>query len=182
MWEHGLYILGDSAYALRPFLLTPYDNANHGTPEDVYNYYHSSNRIFVECAFGEIDARWGILWSPLRFSLQYNINVIDATMRLHNYIVMLDIKTKKRKKLDGEFDNELLAYMRANPGNIVGIFGDNHRPTGTGYGGSESQHVQQLKKAGELARNQIRDKLSRLGLNRLRANWYRSETGRIVET
>ena len=59
----------------------------HGTPEDNYNFFQSSSRISVECAFGEIGLQWGILWKPLRFSLVHNVDVIDACMRLHNFIV-----------------------------------------------------------------------------------------------
>ena len=42
--------------------LPPFDNVLHGTNEDNYNFFHSSSRICVECTFGEIDLRWGILW------------------------------------------------------------------------------------------------------------------------
>ena len=35
--------------------MTPYDNTMHGTSEDNFNYFHSSAKIVVECAFGEID-------------------------------------------------------------------------------------------------------------------------------
>jgi len=37
------YLIADLAYALRPFLITPYPNADSGTPEDAFNYYHSCN-------------------------------------------------------------------------------------------------------------------------------------------
>ena len=56
--REGVYIVGDSAYALRNYLLTPYDNAGPGTAEDTFNFYQSSCRIWVECCFGEIDRRW----------------------------------------------------------------------------------------------------------------------------
>ena len=85
--EKGLYFVGDSAYNLKSFLLTPFDNAFHGTPEDNYNFFYSSSQISVECAFGEIDLRWGILWRQLQFSLKHNIQNIDACMRMHNFIV-----------------------------------------------------------------------------------------------
>jgi hypothetical protein len=85
--EQKFYFIGDSAYAIKSFLMTPFDNAVHGTPEDNYNFFHSSSRIWVECAFGEIDLRWGILWKPLGFRLRHNVNIIDACMRLHNFIV-----------------------------------------------------------------------------------------------
>ena len=79
--NHGLYIVGDSAYAIRSFLLVPFDNARPSSDEDSFNYHHSTCRIWVECAFGEIDMRWGIFWRPLQFSLQNNLQVIDAGLR-----------------------------------------------------------------------------------------------------
>ena len=44
-------------------------------------------RIYVECAFGEIDRRWGILWKPLQGSLDSHKYTIDSCLRLHNFIV-----------------------------------------------------------------------------------------------
>jgi hypothetical protein len=53
--KKGLYFHCYSAYSLGSFLMTPCDNAMHGTAEDNFNFFHSSSRIVVECAFGEID-------------------------------------------------------------------------------------------------------------------------------
>ena len=69
-----LYLIGDSAYALRPFLLCPYDKAQPGSAEDVFNFMLSSNRIFVECAFGEIDARFGIFCALYNSLFQNNVS------------------------------------------------------------------------------------------------------------
>jgi hypothetical protein len=60
--DRKLYFIGDSAYALRSFMITPYDNTYHGEAKDNFNYFHSSSRIAVECTFGEICARFGVLW------------------------------------------------------------------------------------------------------------------------
>ena len=57
------FLIGDSAYSIESFILTPYDSPNPRTPEDDYNFFHSSARITVECAFGEIDLRWGYFGS-----------------------------------------------------------------------------------------------------------------------
>lgn len=85
--QNGFYLIGDSAYALASFLLKPFDGATPYSDEDSFNFFLSSSRIYVECCFGEIDGRWGILWKPLAFSLGRNLAVIDAVMRLHNFIV-----------------------------------------------------------------------------------------------
>ena len=36
--QKGYYFIGDSAYALRSFLITPFDQCMHITPEDNYNF------------------------------------------------------------------------------------------------------------------------------------------------
>ena len=96
--------------------MTPYDNAMHGTAEDNFNYFHSSSRIVVECALGEIDLRWGILWRPLQFSLDLNCKIIDACMRLHNFIVDFHEKNlcvvESTPALDREvFDDDCRQYL-----------------------------------------------------------------------
>ncbi len=86
MASKGLHFIGDSAYSIKLFILTPYDNAVRGTSEDNYNFFHSSSRIAVECCFGEVDLRFGIFWWPLKFSLKTNGHVIDACLWQHNFM------------------------------------------------------------------------------------------------
>jgi DDE superfamily endonuclease len=64
LYNRGVFIVGDSAYGLTSFLLTPYeteemrDDPLHA--KDSFNYHLSSCRIYIECAFGELVMRWGI--------------------------------------------------------------------------------------------------------------------------
>ena len=78
LYAHGLYLVGDSAYSLRTFLLCPYDNTHTCTEEDTFNFYLSSARIYIECAFGKIDRRLGIFWRPLEDSMESHQYTIDA--------------------------------------------------------------------------------------------------------
>ena len=56
------FINGDSAFVLGPSMITPSNN----DPElDDYDFYQSSNRMAIECAFGILIRRWGVLWRPL---------------------------------------------------------------------------------------------------------------------
>ena len=61
LFELGYYILRDSAYPIESFSLLPCNTPNSRTSEDDINCYHSSARITVECAFGEINLRGGYL-------------------------------------------------------------------------------------------------------------------------
>ena len=89
--EKKYYLIGDSAYSIRSFLLVPYDRSTPGSKEDGFNYHLSACRIYVECTFGALYNRWGILWRPLLFSLQHNVVVIDSVCRLHNFIIKYEM-------------------------------------------------------------------------------------------
>jgi hypothetical protein len=117
------YLIGDSAFGNRPFILVPFDNAQPNTPEDTFNYIHSSSHIAVECAFGEIDSRWGIFWKPLQFKLQEHKFIIDAAMRLHNFIIDHGERCHGERH-EGQlfFSAECLSFLSAHPDEIVGTF------------------------------------------------------------
>ena len=83
--EKGLFIIGDSTYCIESFLLLPYDNNSPRTPEDDFNFYHSSPRITVECAFGEIDIRFFL--KRLNCNLEHATIIIEGSMIIHNYLV-----------------------------------------------------------------------------------------------
>ena len=85
--QMGYFILGNSAYAIGSFLLPPYDQPTSRSFQDNFNVFHSSARITVECAFGEIDLRWGIFWKSLACSWENATLVIEGAMYLYNYIV-----------------------------------------------------------------------------------------------
>ena len=81
----------------------------------------------------------GNFWLPIRFSLQQNINTIDSSICLHNFVVLhdLEIGQKRISRNHLEFDDEVLAFMSANPSEIVGIFGDEMNDENREHGDSE---------------------------------------------
>ena len=59
-----------------------------GLPEDDdFDYYQSSARMPIECAFGILVRRWGILWRPLEMRFDRRAAVAGACMRLHNLCI-----------------------------------------------------------------------------------------------
>ena len=54
----------DNAYVNTSFMATPFKGSNSGV-KDAYNFYHSQLRINIECAFGMLVHRWGVLRKPL---------------------------------------------------------------------------------------------------------------------
>jgi DDE superfamily endonuclease len=71
LYHHGVFIVGDLAYGITSFLVTPFETEEMRedpllvAAKDSFNYHLSSCRIYIECAFGELVMRWGILWRML---------------------------------------------------------------------------------------------------------------------
>ena len=68
-------------------MATPYQGGNLSGSRDAYNFYHSQLQITIECAFGCLTQRWGILRSPFPASLSLKkiIHLTLALFRLHNF-------------------------------------------------------------------------------------------------
>ena len=85
----GMFIVGDDAYACTDKLITPFSTqSTKGNKEkDNFNYYQSRSRINVECAFGMLVQRFGILRRAQAHSLQHVTAVTVVCMALHNLCV-----------------------------------------------------------------------------------------------
>ena len=73
---------GDSAFGAGPSLAVP-----SGGVSDAYDWCQSSNRMCIECAFGILVRRWGILWKPLAMRFDRRAALIGCLMRLHNICI-----------------------------------------------------------------------------------------------
>ena len=77
------FINGDSAFSLSNSMIVP-----SGDPDlDDFDFHQSSNRMAIECAFGMIVRRWGILWRPLEMRFDRRAPLIGAIIRLHNFCI-----------------------------------------------------------------------------------------------
>ena len=80
----GLFLNGDAAFALSLAMVVP----STGSAElDDFDFYQSSNRMAIECAFGILVRRWGVLWRPLSMAFRRRAPLILALMRLHNFCI-----------------------------------------------------------------------------------------------
>ena len=87
---YGFFIAGDDAYSCTNQLISPYSTqkCRRGQPKwrerDSFNFYQSRCRINVECAFGILVQRFGILRRPQTHALKYTPTVTAVCMKLHN--------------------------------------------------------------------------------------------------
>ncbi|KAJ3662506.1 hypothetical protein Zmor_006851 [Zophobas morio] len=82
-------LLGDSAYACRPYLLTPLLNIENNQ-ERRYNQSHKTTRNVVERCFGRWKRRFPCLSRTLRNKLETSQIIICATAVLHNIGIFLN--------------------------------------------------------------------------------------------
>ena len=82
----GYANFGDNAYVNSPRMIVPYFRAQAGTAEDNFNFFQSQLRMSIECTFGMLVNRFGILHAPLPFSLRSNIASVQSLMHVHNHI------------------------------------------------------------------------------------------------
>ena len=88
----GLCLFGDAAYCNAPFMCAPFRNVqteDGDVSKDAFNFYQSQLRIVIECAFGMLVHRFGMLRKP--FPVNISVSKVNAAMlalcKLHNFCI-----------------------------------------------------------------------------------------------
>lgn len=148
--ERGLFIVMDSAYSLTPFSLTPFDRDEMKSDplcaKDSYNFHLSSCRIHIECSFGELVMRWGILWRTLQFRMHKCARIIQVTMLLHNFIIeMRDEDIGYFKNFTLEVHSKVQEHLTTYTGEVPRpLVTDNDQPPPRGRPPPEEHEFRQL--------------------------------------
>ncbi|KAL3774298.1 hypothetical protein ACHAW5_010202 [Stephanodiscus triporus] len=103
-----LVLFGDNAYLNSKFMVTPYPNVSSGSKDD-FNFFHSQLRIRVECAFGMLVGRWGLLRAaiPQNISLTRTIALVHALAKLHNFCIDMHDKMHSKEPASGDIPERL---------------------------------------------------------------------------
>ncbi|XP_055919683.1 putative nuclease HARBI1 [Eupeodes corollae] len=82
------HLLGDSAYPLKQWLVTPYkDNGRLRDEHKIFNRVHSKCRVSIERAFGLLKGRWRRLFSINSLKPISIVKYIMASCILHNICI-----------------------------------------------------------------------------------------------
>ncbi len=125
--KNGLVLFGDNVYLNTHFMATPFPNVSSGC-KDNYNFFQFQLRIRVECAFGQLVTRWGILKSaiPLNITIVRTVALVSCLARLHNFCIdeggQLCEMSRENEALPMDLEN-----MTNNPEGYVPLVTDDNR-------------------------------------------------------
>ncbi|XP_041366717.1 putative nuclease HARBI1 [Gigantopelta aegis] len=111
------WLLGDSGYPLKKWLMTPYQNAAND-PQERFNRQHKHIRSIIECCNGVWKMRWRCLMKPNMFQSPRASMIIASYGALHNFAITHGLP------LDEDVDERLIKDQRNiipyhDPGNNV---------------------------------------------------------------
>ena len=90
--DETYHIIGDSAYPLSNYLMTPYRVRKQGmsVQQKKFNTHLASKRSVIERAFGLLGLRFPRLMKLNVYSLDEQINCIVSACVLHNWCILED--------------------------------------------------------------------------------------------
>ncbi|XP_064109980.1 putative nuclease HARBI1 [Macrobrachium nipponense] len=100
--ESGMYrgfLLGDSGYPCRPYIMTPFLAPNTHKQRH-YNVAHIRTRNLIERAIGLLKKRFAVLSIPVRTKLNNTKNIIIACAVLHNCAITNRIPLQDEENLE----------------------------------------------------------------------------------
>ena len=80
-----IVILGDSAYPRFPWLLVPYAGTSLSPDQLQFNLTHSSTRIIIENAFGQLKGRFRLISNQVDIATCKVAQIVVACCTLHNF-------------------------------------------------------------------------------------------------
>jgi DDE superfamily endonuclease len=80
------WIAGDEAYEYNNNVLAPWPSSNLDDAKDAFNFYQSSLRMHIEQCFGQVVARFGILWRPLKVDTFSFSKIVLSIFLIHNFL------------------------------------------------------------------------------------------------
>ena len=118
----GLCIFGDLAYVNNRYFVTPFKSVTSG-PKDAFNFFHSQLRIKVECAFGMLVQRWGILRKalPASIGLKKIVSLVLCLCRLHNFCINKRLEERNAESSSADLEEDEVPHPLARDAlNIAG--------------------------------------------------------------
>lgn len=85
--RHDFWLAGNAAYAAGPHMVTPWPGRHLSEEKDSFNFRHSNSRITIECAFGILQNRFGMLRRKIDTALARAKDLVFVCMAPHNLCI-----------------------------------------------------------------------------------------------
>lgn len=95
------FLVGDDAFALRPWMMKPFSARYLTREERIHNYRTSRGRRVVENGFGILACRWRCLLTALQTNPTTTKKIVKACLTLHN-LMRLRYPNLQNRDLDGD--------------------------------------------------------------------------------
>lgn len=118
--NEGGYLLGDSGYPCRTYLLTPFSNPKDSS-ERRFNFAHAKTQTTVERLFGVWKRRFPCVAAGLRTKLETSLAVIIATTMFHNFARHHNLPEPTEGSLELSSSEEALHTSSADLGTVHGF-------------------------------------------------------------
>ena len=106
----GPWVSADEAYSGGEIILVPFRGQILTLYLDGFNFYHSSHRVHIEQAFGQLVRKWKILKREMSYSLPVCTKIIKVAALLQNFCKKFDspppteIPEERRREAEADFD------------------------------------------------------------------------------
>ncbi|XP_041968773.1 putative nuclease HARBI1 [Aricia agestis] len=119
-----VWLLGDSGYPQRPWLMTPYLDPPPNSMKEVYNGAHISTRVVIENTFGRLKNRWRCLHRDrtLHYQPEKCAQIILACCVLHNIALKYNIPDPEDNIGVGTqepFEQDELVFVNESTSNVL---------------------------------------------------------------
>lgn len=101
------YFLGDAAFPLRSYLMTPYGGHNLTDEQFLHNRELSRGRVVIENSFGVLAARWQVLLKTINCHPKNVDKIVLSVVLLHNFMLSTERNSYMPENFSDRYEGDL---------------------------------------------------------------------------